>query len=209
MKISINTDMLHLPGQGVGAGWVTPSTVSADEQDLAIQELLALGLSEQEIQRLQVAIEEDNASQKIMKPWPSQGEDRKSLEATAKLCLGLSTIVNGLSPRAHAELATAALQATGAVSAVFDLPKTLLQIGNQLQQRLRDAPTQSRPKPRTQLVRAVWNLQSARLGAPNKYPESPFYRACQQVFILAGIGSTALPPSPDRAIDALVRSLPK
>lgn len=199
MKIIVDTDKLSLPGPGAGAGWEVPTRVSIQNRDSAIDALHKLGLAPHEIERLLAEIGIDAQSHAIMAKWPTVGKDKKALKAVADLSGALAVVLHGLSPKAHAELATASLKSLGVVTAALDLERPLMLLSAGLRQRISTLPSQSRATPRTQLVRAVWALQSPVLGKPSTWPESEFYKACEQVFVLAGLGNA----SPDKAIKAL------
>ena len=207
MKIKIDTGKLALPGPNA-ADWVVPEKVTSErrakDRQLALEQLAALGLAQAEIDNLLSRIDDDNASHKVIAGWPTVGADKAALLAAADLAQALATVLDGLSPRAHAEALTASLKAFGNVDARIVLSRSARLLAAAMHLRIENLPTQSRNRPRTQLARMVYALGPDVLGQPTTGPESPFYRACQQVFILAGQHS-----SPDNAIKALKRSIPK
>ena len=207
MKIKIDTGKLALPGPNA-ADWVVPEKVTSErrakDRQLALEQLAALGLAQAEIDNLLSRIDDNNASHKIITGWPTVGADTVALQAAADLAQALATVLDGLSPRAHAEAATASLMALGDVHAATSMSKAARVLSAALHLRIKGLPAQSRRKPMTQLARMVYGLGPDVLGQPTTWQESRFYIACQQVFILAGHSS-----SPDNAIKALKRTTPR
>jgi hypothetical protein len=212
MKINVDTGKLNLPGPSSG-GFVTSPCVPENERTHAINCLLELGLSQAEIDHLLASIPDAHTVNKLVDTWPNQGDDNKALKAAADLAQGLAMVLAGLSPKARAELSHVSHFDLRDVNAAKNLIPTLNTLAGGLRHRVSQLPKQSRAKPKTNLVRLVYGLQSARLGAPVWWPESPFYIACQQVFVLAGQATFnakgAKPYSPDRAIKALATWIEK
>ena len=206
MKTKIDTDMLALPGNYAG-GAVVPENVTSEQRakdrQHALEQLAKLGLTQAEIDNLLSAIDCENTSHKIITGFPTVGADKAALRAAADLAHALATVLDGLSPNAHAQALTASMRAFGNADAPIVLSRSARLLSAALLQRIESLPPQSRNRPRTPLARLVYALGPDVLGQPNTWPESNFYRACQQVFILAGQYS-----SPDNAIKALKRSIP-
>lgn len=215
MKISVDTGKLSLPGPSSSGDFVASPHVPQKARDDAIAALRALGLTQIELDQLLARIPDACTVNKLVDTWPNQGDDNKALKAAADLAQGLAIVLAGLSPKARAELAHVSNFSLRDVNAAGNLIPTLNTLAGGLQHRISQLPKQSRAKPRTNLVRLVYELQSDRLGVPNKWSESPFYKACQQIFVLAGQatfpanGGEAKPYSPDRAIEALTKWIAK
>lgn len=205
MKLLIDIDKLHLPGPGSASAWKAPPGTRAADTDSARGALLELGFSAQEVDQLHRMAAGTQLALKIVDGWPTEGEDRKVIEALAAVVDALGLISQGLSPRAHAEIAAVSLQRFGDPNRISNLARELSQsrtLGHYLRSRAAALPAQTRRKPPTQLVRELATIAAGRLGTPTKWPESPFYKACVAMFTLAG-----RPTAPDRAIDRYLEGL--
>lgn len=206
MKVSINTDKLHLPGPGSPSAWETPPPgARAADTEVARSTLRELGFSEVEVDQLHKMAIGTQVALKVTEGWPTEGEDRKVIKALAAVIDALGLISQGLSPRAHAEVASVSLQRFGDPNRISSLASELSQsrtLGHYLRSRAATLPVQTRRKPPTQLVRELAAVAAGRLGAPTKGSESPFFKACVAMFALAGRSA-----APDRAIERYQKGL--
>lgn len=194
-SVRVDLGKLHLPGPGAGAGWVASPRVEASAEAEALESLVAAGLDDAMIASLKRRLALESTTHREASDWPTVGQDREALAAAATLARALSTILVNASPRAEAELATAALQALRDPLAVQRLADEIAALGEAIEARVQKLPAQTRAAPRIGIVIALRDVAGQVLPAPTTNPESPYYRACCAAFVLAGY-----PASPDKAI---------
>lgn len=190
------------PGPGAAAGWAAARKPRGGRDDrlAAVRELRKLGIPWRDIRRLIRRLREADAARTIIAAWPSATEDRLALVEVQRAAGRLATIIDGLSPRARAELSTALLGAGRDVNAHGHVAEGARGIEFAMMAWLtQHPPGQDRREAPVHLVRAVAETIGVRLGPPSRAPNSRFRRAAVAAFVLAGC-----PGSPDRAIDALI-----
>jgi hypothetical protein len=202
VKVTLDTDKLRLPGAGAGwEGVADPSRQRAGAIE-ALRELASLGLTGSEVRRLLRRIAVESTANAIVQRWPTVGEDRAVLRAAADLAQALALVLAGASPKAQAEMATAAHLALRDPTYSDRAARDLLHFSVGLRQRIANMPTQGRRKSPVSIVRAVHEVAGSRLGSVTHWPEAPFRRACVAALTLAG-----RPGFPDNAIKALAAEL--
>lgn len=198
MKIRIDTTKLALPGDGAGAEWGWQSKVPRAVKLAAVRELIEIGLCPHDVRRLVRRLGDEKTAMGIVLNWPTVTQDKASLKAVVELARGLGVVLADASPRAQAQIATAALTALGDATFPHTLPSELARFAAALQGRIDKMPKQSRREAPKRLVNAVVVIAGQKLGKITTWPESPFRRACVAAFQLAGVST-----SPDNAIKAI------
>ena len=96
---------VQLPYRGASRG--SPERVRAAE---AKRILRRRGLRRPQVERLVSALERQLTTAGIVDRWPTVRQDAEAIENVAELCKQLADAIHNLSPRASAEVDTAAMQ---------------------------------------------------------------------------------------------------
>lgn len=201
-RVVVNLAELGVTRPVAAADWVLPATVRAEEAQAACATLGELRVDALLIEQLRERLALEMAALRMMDSWPRVAADRKVLEAASTLAAALALVLTNASPRAHAEIATAALIELGDANAAAALAEQLAALSNGLSVRAAKLPPQSRRAAPVQLVHAtVQVLGEALMGKPSTREDSSFRRVCEAAFTLAGY-----PFSPDRAIRSYMNS---
>lgn len=153
----------------------------------AVQTLRHRGLPWSCIARILRALREELTSYSIMDKWPTLGEDRAAIGVLADLCDQLVEVVERLSPRAQAQIATAALKVFQDPMAVDAARKPLRTFAAACRERLEAMPSQSRRESYPGVIHRIHTIVRPFGIEPSPRAGTRFHDVCLAAFTVAGL----------------------
>ena len=153
----------------------------------ALRTLRHRGLPNRMIRDLVRALTLERARDVVVDGWPAVSADRTAIARTRDACKELAVAVSRLSPKAEAEVATAALLAFGKVILSSEIARAMTVLAIACEQRLEVLPAQTRRTSYPNVIAAI-----VRVVAPLELRISPrngtkFHDVCAAAFALGDI----------------------